>query len=502
MINFWSAYGWDILLFVNIAIIFYFLAINLSYLFLVLVSFFHIKKQYKTLNVHDFSGVFKNELYKSYSIIVPVYNEEDEIEESIHSLLQQQYGDYEIIIVNDGSTDNTLAYLKDTFELYESDRHVSDVLDHEPIRQVYGSKAYPNVCVIDKENGQRADAMNAGLNAARKDIFCAVDGDSILEHDVLLKMLRTFASDEETVAVGGIIRVANGCTFENGELKEVKTPLSFVALVQVIEYIRSFLFGRTGWEFFNGLILISGAFGVFDRKAVLNVGGYYRDAIGEDFELTVKLHKYYKDNDIPHKITFQPEPVCWTEVPDNWAELSSQRNRWQRGLFQTLWRFKKMIFNPRYGFVGMISMPFYLLFELLGPVIELMGYIIITILLFTGWLPPQTGLLFFIVAVLFGVILSVTSLLCDELTYGQYPRPQDLLKLGLVSIFETFGYRQLHTWWRIKGMVNFIKGDMTWNTKQISPRWINIGTWISFIIINLIIAYLFYYGISNGEALL
>ena len=502
MAEFWTTFGWDILLFVNISIIFYFLAINLSYLSLVLVSFFHIKKQYETLNVHDFSGVFKNELYKSYSIIVPVYNEENEIGEAIHSLLQQQYGDYEIIVVNDGSTDNTLDYLKNTFDLYKSDRHVSNKLDHEPIRNVYASKSYPNVFVVDKLNGQRADAMNAGLNAARKDLFCAVDGDSILEHDVLLKMLRSFANDEKTIAVGGIIRVANGCQFDKGELKKVRTPTSFIALVQVIEYIRSFLFGRTGWEYFNGLILISGAFGVFDRKAVLNVGGYYSDAIGEDFELTVKLHKYYKDNNIPHKITFQPEPVCWTEVPDTWAELSNQRNRWQRGLFQTLWRFKSMLFNPKYGFVGMVSMPFYFLFELLGPVVELLGYIIITILLFTGLLPPQTGLLFFIVAVLFGVILSVTSLLCDELTYGQYPRPKDLLKLSFVSIFETFGYRQLHTWWRIKGMFKFIRGDMTWSTKQFSPRMINIGTWIAFVAINLIIAYLFYYGISHGQPLL
>lgn len=496
MAELWATYGWEILKYINISVLVYFLTINLSYLTLVIVSFFHIKRQYETLNVHDFAGVFKNEMYHSYSIIVPVYNEEDDIVETVRSLLQQQYGEFEIIVVNDGSTDNTLQLLKDAFELYASNRHVSQTLNHKPIRELYASKTYPNLFVANKENGHRADAMNAGLNVARKDLFCAVDGDSVLEQDVLIKMLRSFARNEDTIAVGGIIRVANGCYFENGELKSIQTPSSFVSLIQVIEYIRSFLFGRTGWEFFNGLILISGAFGVFDRRAVLKVGGYYEDAIGEDFELTVKLHKYYKNNNLPYRITFQPEPVCWTEVPGSWAELSSQRNRWQRGLIQTLIRFKKMIFNPRYGFVGMVAMPFYFFFELLGPVVEILGYIVITILLFTGLLPPDTGLLFFIVAILFGVVLSVTSLLCDELTYRQYPRPKDLFKLGLVSVFETFGYRQLHTWWRIKGIFTYLKGDMEWSRSYLSAKFVNVTNWVTFVFVNLVIIYLFYYGIN------
>ena len=243
------------------------------------------------------------------------------------------------------------------------------------------------------------------------------------------------------------------------------------------------------------MAVISGAFGVFDRQAVLNVGGYYKDAIGEDFELTVKLHKYYKNNNIPYRIAFQPEPVCWTEVPKTWAQLGSQRNSWQRGLLQTLSRFRDMMFRPKYGFVGMVALPFYFIFELLGPVVEFLGYIAIIVLLFTGLLPPDTGLLFFIVAVLFGVLLSVTSLICDELTYRQYPRPKDLLKLGFVSIFETFGYRQLHTWWRIKGMFSYLKGDMEWTKKPMSHKLKNASNWVAFVLINCTIIYLFYYGI-------
>jgi cellulose synthase/poly-beta-1,6-N-acetylglucosamine synthase-like glycosyltransferase len=502
MVEIFNMTLWEAFSYVSILVLVYFLVINFTYLCLVVVSFFHIRKRYKTLDVHKFPEVFENELYKSYSIIVPAYNEESEIIATVGYLLQQKYGDFEIVIVNDGSTDKTLQLLKENFDLYASNRHYFERLNHKRIKEVYASHIHPNLFIVDKDNGQRADAMNAGLEVARKDLFCAVDADSILEQDVLIKMLRSFAKDEDTIAVGGIIRVANGCSFKDKELKEIKTPPTFVACIQVIEYMRSFLFGRTGWDFFNGLILISGAFGVFDRKAVLQVGGYYKDAIGEDFELTVKLHRHFKKNDIPYRITFQPEPVCWTEVPSSWEELDSQRNRWQRGLLQTLWKYKDMTFNPQYGFIGLVAMPFYIFFELLGPVIELFGYIAITLLLITGFLSPATGLLFFIVAVLFGVVLSVASLLCDELTYRQYPRFKDVVKLILISIFESFGFRQLHTWWRCRGMVEYMIGNIGWNKSRNSPKLINAGHWIAFVLINIIIIYLFYYGITNGHQLI
>lgn len=495
MFDLLGSYLWTGFIYLNIAVMVYFMALNLSYFSLLVVSFFYIRRQNKVLNTHDFSGIYKSSMYPSFSIIVPAYNEERDIVDTVRWLLQQKYGEYEVIIVNDGSTDQTLPLLKEYYDLYKSSRYINKSLKHEPIRAVYESSSYPHLIVIDKENGQRADAMNAGLNAARKDLFCAVDADSFLEHDVLLKMLRSFARDENTIAVGGIIRVANGCYFENGELKKIAAPASMIPLVQVIEYIRSFLFGRIGWEYFNSLILISGAFGVFDRQAVLNAGGYYTDAIGEDFELTVKLHKYYRNHNLPYKITFQPEPVCWTEVPDDWASLSSQRNRWQRGLLQTLWRFKEMIFNPRYGTIGMVALPFYFLFELLGPAIEIAGYAVIIILLFTGTLPPDTGLLFFIVAVLLGVILSFGSLACDELTFRRYPKKRDLSKIAFASIIENFGYRQLHTWWRVKGMITYWQGDMKWSRSHTSRTLLNALQWIGFAVANMVIIYLFYYGL-------
>lgn len=281
-------------------------------------------------------------------------------------------------------------------------------------------------------------------------------------------------------------------------MKEIRTPKSFIGCLQVIEYIRAFLLGRTGWEYFDGLLIISGAFGIFDRQAVLNVGGFHPNAIGEDFEMVVKMHKYYKDHDIPYNITYQPEPVCWTEAPSDWSSLSSQRNRWQRGLIQTLLMYRDMFFRPKYGVIGMFVMPFYFIFELAGAVIELIGYTLIISLLFTGLLPPMGALLFFIVAILLGMVLSLGSLLCDELTYKQYPRIGDVFKLIVVSLFESLGYRQLHTWWRCRGLMEYFAGNLSWDIISRNRKFTNALHWLAFAMINIFIVALVFYGLTDG----
>lgn len=493
-----SSFLWDLLTTTNILILAYFLVLNLSYLSLVVISFFYIKKQYKTFGLHDFPHIYESDLYKSVSIIVPAYNEQEKIVQLVRSLLQLQFNDFEVIIVNDGSTDKTLQKLKETYNLYKSDRYISEKLYHEPLYGVYASHDHPNLVVLDKENGKKADALNAGINAARKDLFCTIDADSWLERDVLVKLMRSFSENEDTIAVGGIVRIANGCKIWNGEMKTIRTPRTFIGCIQVIEYIRAFLLGRTGWEYFDGLLIISGALGIFDRKAVLNVGGFHTDAIGEDFEMIVKLHKYYKENKLPYNISYQPEPVCWTEAPSDWSGLSSQRNRWQRGLVQTLWKYREMMFKPKFGVIGMLVMPFYFIFEMAGAVIELVGYILIITLLFTGLLPPLGALLFFIVAILLGMVLSLASLLCDELTYRQYPRVLDVIKLIFISFFESLGYRQLHTWWRCRGLMEYFVGNLSWDIIPKNRKFINGLHWIAFILIDVFIIALIYYGINNG----
>lgn len=446
----------------NWIVIVYFVAINSCYILLVLFSYFHIQKQVKYSKVYKLSGLFSSDLYKPVSILAPAYNEEANIVDSIEALLQIQFPDFEVIVINDGSTDRTLDLLIENFDLKEIPPPLQMPIDHEPIKKVYRSERFDELIVVDKVNGRKADALNAGVNVASKDLICAIDADSILEPDVLMKLLRAFVENENVVAVGGIVRVANGCTIEHSVIKKVDVPKDYLTRIQSVEYLRAFLFGRVGWDYLNSLLIISGAFGVFERNAVLAVGGYEHDTVGEDMELVVRLHRYHRENNIPYDIRFLPEPVCWTEVPEDWEGLGRQRNRWQRGLADTIWRHKKMLFNPKYGGLGMLAMPFFLFFETLGPIIELAGFGYFFLLLALGELNSTFVLLFFTAAVLLGMILSVASVLCEEFTFRRYPSIKNVVTLVGYAFLENIGYRQIHTWWRFKGLIDFFKGNKEW----------------------------------------
>ncbi len=427
-----------------------------------LLSYFQTKQSKKESSIFQLSGLFDTRLYKSISILAPAFNEEESIIESTRALLNLKFADYEVIVINDGSTDQTLEKLIENFQLKKIDRFVPKKIETKQIRCIYGSHRYPNLVVIDKENGRKADALNAGINVSRKDLICAVDSDTLLEPTVLQKMLMGFVADPTTVAVGGVVRVANGCTFELGEVQKVNVPKTFIGRVQAVEYLRAFLFGRTGWDYFDSLLIISGAFGVFDRKSVIKVGGYLHDTVGEDMELVVRLHHYYRDKNEPYRVRFLPEPVCWTEVPESWKVLGRQRNRWQRGLADTLWRHKKMFLNPKYGRLGFFAMPFYLFVELLSPIVELAGYFIVAISFWIGVINIKFALLFLTAAVLLGMILSVLSVLMEELTFRKYDRLRDVLILILFAFLENLGYRQIHAWWRFRGLIDFLRGKKGW----------------------------------------
>lgn len=446
----------------NWVFIFYFLTVNLIYIGLVWVSFFYIRSQGKYRDVYQMTGLFRSELYKPVSILSPAYNEEANIIQSVEALLQIKFPDFEVIVINDGSTDQTLDKLKSHFELYPIDIPVNMPLDHEPIRQVYKSERYTELVVVDKENGRKADALNAGINMASKELICAIDADSILDPDVLMKLLRAFVEDENVVAVGGIVRVANGCTIEDYIVKEVGMPDTFLGRIQAVEYLRAFLFGRVGWDYFDSLLIISGAFGVFDREAVMAVGGYEHDTVGEDMELVVRLHRHFREKKEKYTIRFLPEPVCWTEVPDDWTVLGRQRNRWQRGLADSLWRHKKMLFNPKYGRLGLLAMPYFVFVEMLGPVIELAGFGYFFAVLALGHLNSTFVLLFFTVAIMLGMVLSVSAVICEEFTYRRYQSTKDVAILTLYAFLENIGYRQIHTWWRFRGLIDFFRGNKEW----------------------------------------
>ncbi|MEX2601151.1 MAG: glycosyltransferase [Balneolaceae bacterium] len=452
----------EILLVINILVFIYFLIVNGSYITLIILSYFQVRDSKEKENIFELSGLFGTTLYPSASILAPAFNEELSIIESTRSLLNLNFSDYEVIVINDGSKDRTLEKLISHFELKEMERHVPFRIDTAPIKAIYGSRKHPNLIVVDKENGRKADALNAGINVSRKDLIFAVDSDSLLEANVLKKMLIAFTLDQETIAVGGVVRVANGCTFRHGVVEKVSVPKSVIGRIQAVEYLRSFLFGRTSWDYLDSLLIISGAFGVFDREMVIRVGGYLHDTVGEDMELVVRMHRYCRDHDIPYKIRFLPEPVCWTEVPESWSALGRQRNRWQRGLADTLFRHRGMFMNPKYGRLGFFAMPFFLFVELLSPIIELSGYLFFTASLILGIINWPFFLLFFAVCVLLGVVMSMLAVLLEELTMKRYERVNDVLILTLYAFLENFGYRQIHSWWRLRGLIDFLRGDKQW----------------------------------------
>lgn len=451
-----------LLIWINFLVILYFLFVNGSYITLIMLSYRQVRQSRKKEDLYQLSGLFNTNLYRSATILAPAYNEELSVVASIQALVNLDYPDYEVIVINDGSTDQTLDKLIQAFQLREVDRHIPNLIPSQPIRRIFGSKKYPNLLVVDKVNGGKADALNAGINVSRKDLIFSVDADSLLESDALKKMLLAFTEDDRTIAVGGVVRVANGCTFRHGAVETVHVPKSWLTRNQAVEYLRSFLFGRIGWDYIDSLLIISGAFGVFDRQAVIDVGGYLHDTVGEDMELVVRLHRYHLEKNIPYRIRFLPEPVCWTEIPEQIGSLARQRNRWQRGLADTLYRHRSMLLNPAYGRLGTLAMPFFLLVELLSPLIEIAGFLFTIIAFLIGAINWAFFLLFFAVTLLLGSLMSILSILLEELTMKRYERIRDVLILVLYAFIENFGYRQLHLWWRFRGIVDHLRGIKKW----------------------------------------
>jgi cellulose synthase/poly-beta-1,6-N-acetylglucosamine synthase-like glycosyltransferase len=448
-------------------IITYFLSLNSVYLLLVISSLIYIRQQMLLSDVVKPSSLFKSKVYKTISILVPAYNEAGNIIESVESLLRLEYPEYEIIVINDGSSDETIERLKDHFKLTKTELFYKQSIDHQPVRGIYKTAEIPNLTVIDKENGGKSDALNAGINVSDYDLVCSIDADSILEQDVLKKLIQTFVRHKDTIAAGGIVRVINGCKIVNREIKEIHVPDGFLGRLQSVEYLRAFLFGRVGWDYLKSLLIISGAFGIFDRKAILEVGGYSVDSVGEDIELIIRLHSHFLRSKKEYNIRFLPEPICWTEVPVDYKSLKNQRNRWHRGLADSLWRHKYMLFNPTYGRIGLLVMPFFLIFELIGPIIILLSYLYLGVLFFIpGYTSISFIVLFFAVSVIYGMVVSLISVLAEEIAYKTYSSTKDILILTAYSFIENMGYRQIHSFWQVLGIIDFIKGNKSWGNMR------------------------------------
>ena len=427
------------------AILVFFVAMNTIYLIFTIIAFFDLLSFDRRSRRRGVGEVMANTTIKPISIIVPAFNERATIISSIHSMLEVSYPEFEVIVVNDGSDDDTLERMHEAFALFPVTDTSRPQLKTKPVRKIYRSLDHPNLIVIDKERGGKSDALNAGINVSNFPLFCCVDADSLLNSDALVRIARPFVEDESIVAAGGIVRVLNGAVVENHRVVRSRAPRKFLHICQGIEYIRGFLTGRTALARLNSLLIISGAFGLFLKRAVIEAGGYHTGTVCEDMELIVRLHRIGKEKSLNWRAIFVPDPVCWTQVPSDYRSLMRQRDRWQRGLLESLLIHFKMFLNPRYGRVGMIGMPFYFVFEAFGPVIELFGYLLIPALWFTRMLDTQFMLMFFSLAILYNMMLSLLALIIDDLLFQRYDRATDVLRMMAGAVLEYVGYRQILT---------------------------------------------------------
>lgn len=453
-----SSIEWMIVL-CDLGFLAYFLAINTSYLGLDLLSgFYTIRRQIQYPMTEQVGNSVDSE--PGITLIVPAHNEEDIVIDTVKSLLQMEYRAYEVVIVNDGSTDGTLDKLMETFGLHPFPEVYREQLETLPVREIYHSYRHQQLRVIDKENGGKPDALNAGLNLARYPLVCSIDADSVLNPDSLSQVAEVFVRRPETIGVGGSIRVLNHCEMENGQVQGVNIPWNPWVLLQIVEYLRAFLFGRVGWNLLNGLMIISGAFGVFKKEALMSIGGY-KETSGDDMEIVVRLHRHYTERNEPYAIRSIPEPICWTEVPSSFRDLMNQRVSWQMGLTDSLAWNTRLCFHPNGGGAGWIGYPYMAFFECFGALIEVFGYLFMLGGYAMGWIPGSILLLFLWVAVGLGTLHSVVALVLEELFFRQFPGRAHIPILFAFAILENLGYRQLNSVFRVMGLLKWMR----------NPRW-------------------------------
>jgi len=441
----------------------YFAVLNTVYIAFTAIAAREITRYRRQRPYAGIEEVLGSALTPPVSVLVPAFNEQAGIVESVNSLLSLRHPEHEVIVVNDGSSDLTLQRLREAFDLVPVRKALRDTLPTAPVSAIYISRRRPELWVLDKENAGKADALNAGVNAARYPYVCAIDADAVLEEDALLRVCKPMLDDPELVAAtGGIVRIANGCTIEHGRVVEVGLPHSRLARVQVVEYFRAFLVGRVAWSRLGSLLIISGAFGLFRRQLVEAAGGWWTATVGEDVELVVRLHRYLRERGEAYRIEFVPDPVCWTEAPEDLRTLSRQRRRWQRGLAEALWRHRRLAGNPAYGLLGMLAFPYFAVFELAGPVIELLGYPVVATATATGAVSLAFLAAFLIVSLLLGMLLSVSALALEEFGFRRHRRGREAAILLLYALIENVGYRQLADAWRIVGLVDALRRRRGW----------------------------------------
>lgn len=450
----------------SLPILAYFVLINSAYLMLVVFSFLDFRHHLRRLPFAGREQFMGSKMSPGVTIVAAMYNEEVGIQIATQSMLSLHYPRHEVIIVDDGSTDRGFEVLQEAFDLVRTDRPMPPdlVVREAPTGVFVPANGRTRLTVVRKANSGRADSINVGINYAHEDLVVFIDADSVLDPEALLAVTKPFADDPvRMVAAGGVIRAVNGCAVRGGRVVDVRMPRGLLERIQVVEYLRAFHLGRSGWSRVGALILISGAFGIFRRDVLVEVGGLDPSSIGEDFELVLRVHRRMRRLRRPYRVDFVTEPICWTEVPSTAAVLARQRRRWHRGLWETLWAYRGMLFNPRYGRIGLVALPFYWIFELLAPIVEVGGLILVVV----GWLlgVVDTGylLLFTGVAYLFGMLVTVSAMTVEEYSFHRYGRWSDLAVTLWAAFAENCGYRQATALWRLQGWAASLAGrKQTW----------------------------------------
>src|SRR5437660_9729817 len=445
-----------------------YLASNVAYLLMLMVALKTSAAHQRNLQSHRLSCITDSAKAPPIAIIAPAHNEEGSIRVAVRNLLELDYPELEVIVVNDGSEDRTLEEMREEFRLRLVRAVYIPEVKSALVRGLYRSDVDTRLLVVDKEpGGSKADAVNAGLNAANSPYVCVVDADSVLERDALLRIMVPILEDpKRVVAVGGIIRVLNGSEIQGGTLRRVRLPRKSIEVIQVIEYLRAFLIGREAWAQGNMLTIISGAFGVFRTDLVRAIGGYRGSSIGEDMDLVARLHRHMRRRGADYQVRFVPDPMCWTEAPSDLRSLARQRARWQKGLLDVLWSNRDMLFRPRYGRVGCLALPYLWLFELMAPVIELGGMATIALAACFGALSRQLLVEFLLFGYAFATVISIGSVLQEEITYKRYNDWQDVARLVTYCFLEQFPYRQMHMVWRLQGLWQYFRGGFAWKSPK------------------------------------
>lgn len=444
----------------------YFLGVNGWYMILLVSSLLELRRHMLLIADESRHLLLSSTLSPTISILAPAFNEEASIEGSLRALLALQYPRLEVIVISDGSKDQTVQALIERFDLVPVKTIYEQRIKTKPVRALYRSSTYPALVVVDKENGGKADALNVGLSFAQGELVCAMDADTLIEADGLQRMVRPFLYATDVVATGGTIRVVNGSEVKFGRVVKTRVPTNALAGMQVVEYLRAFLFGRLGWNRLGGNIIISGAFGLFRRESVVGAGGYLHDTVGEDMELVLRLKRLSYEQGGPGKIAFVPDPVAWTEVPESLRVLGRQRDRWHRGLADVLWRHRRMMLNPRYGVTGLVVFPYYAFVELLSPVIEAAGLVTLALGLIFGIIDWNFAALFYLTAYGLGTALTAFTLILEDLTFHRYETFRDRALLFWWALLENLGYRQMTVYWRLRGLWKFLRGRKDWGVME------------------------------------